>query len=386
MKAMRLALYGGFSEKGRTSLGIETNGYRLLLDAGVKTSARGGAGYWPAIGAEDLRAQDAIVVTHAHEDHVAALGWCIEQGFDGRIFMTPETRDELAGCLAGYAEPSQRARVQAAHIETLPVGADALRLGPLHIGTGRSGHVAGGVWCSVADATTRIVYCSDVAPGSPVFAMDSPPRCDAIVIDASYADDAIDAAARAAEIGAWVDRHDGGCVLPTPLYGRSAELLAVVPGPLALAPGIREALRAQIGASAWLADGIAGHLTARLAGAVDWSLHDPLPAAALLCHDAMGLSGTSPEILQKVQAQRHPALFTGHLPTRSPGERMVAAGIADWIRLPTHPTLPENVALVARSGASVVIGHSCDAPALARLAARIPKLRADLSTGDRIDC
>ncbi|HEX2390189.1 MAG TPA: MBL fold metallo-hydrolase, partial [Casimicrobiaceae bacterium] len=119
---MRLALHGGFAEKGRTSLGIETDGYHLLLDAGVKTSARGGADYWPALRTEELRALDAIVITHAHEDHVAALGWCIEHGFDGRIFMTRETARELDDCLAGYAEASHSARVQAAHIETLPLG------------------------------------------------------------------------------------------------------------------------------------------------------------------------------------------------------------------------------------------------------------------------
>ena len=46
---MRLVLHGGFGEKGRTCLGVESAGYRLLLDAGVKTSARGSADYYPAI-------------------------------------------------------------------------------------------------------------------------------------------------------------------------------------------------------------------------------------------------------------------------------------------------------------------------------------------------
>ena len=46
---MKIALYGGFGEKGRTSLGIESDGFRLLLDAGVKTSAVGRADYYPAV-------------------------------------------------------------------------------------------------------------------------------------------------------------------------------------------------------------------------------------------------------------------------------------------------------------------------------------------------
>ena len=58
---MRLILYGGFGEKGRTCVGVESGGYRLLLDAGVKTSARGRADYYPAIAPDALRAIDAIV-------------------------------------------------------------------------------------------------------------------------------------------------------------------------------------------------------------------------------------------------------------------------------------------------------------------------------------
>ena len=78
---MRLDLYGGFGEKGRTCLGVESAGFRVLLDAGVKTSAVGSPDYYPAIGPEELRSTDAIVLTHAHEDHVAALGWCLARRF-----------------------------------------------------------------------------------------------------------------------------------------------------------------------------------------------------------------------------------------------------------------------------------------------------------------
>ena len=382
---MRVAAYGGFAEKGRTCIGVESGGYRLLLDAGVKTSARGGADYYPAIASDALRALDAVIVTHAHEDHVGALGWCIAHGLRGEIFMTEETQREIPTCLAGYAEPAHCARVRAAPIHPLRVGPDVLQLGPLHISTGRSGHVAGGVWCRIDDGATSLVYCGDVAPGSPVFAMDPVPRCDALVIDASYADDATDTRLRAAEIGAWIAARPQGCVLATPLYGRSAELLAIVPGPLALAPGIRAALDAQIRCTQWLHDGAAKALTARLTAAADWHAGDALPRAALLCHDGMGISGTSPTILDAARARAHPTLFTGHLPADSPGERMIADGHAAWIRLPTHPTLTENQALAAGSAPRAVLGHSCDAAALTRLAQHLPRLQANFATGERID-
>jgi len=380
---MRIVLYGGFAEKGRTCVGVESAGYRVLLDAGVMTSARG-ADYHPSIGAEALRTQDAIVLAHAHEDHVAALGFCIANGFHGRIFMTPETARESGAILADYAEPAHAALARAATIEPLPVGPNALALGPFTVSTGRSGHIVGGVWCALDDGRTRLVYCSDVAPAGPVFAYDPIPRCDALIIDASYADDATSVAERAADVAAWIGARAQGCVLPTPLFGRSAELLAIVPEPIALAPGMRDALSKQIAAADWLIDGMAARLRARLARASDHDGQSALPRAALLCHDGMGMSGSSPAILAIARASAHPALFTGHIPGGTPGERMMRDGLASWIRLPTHPTLPENVALCAAAAPALVLGHSCDAAALARLARHIPNLRAEAKTGDRI--
>ena len=106
---MRLVLHGGFGEKGRTCIGVEHDGFRMLLDAGVKTSARGADEYYPAIDAAELAATDVLVFTHAHEDHLAALGWCIEHGFAGRVLMTEQTRQEAFAVLDGYGHGSERA-------------------------------------------------------------------------------------------------------------------------------------------------------------------------------------------------------------------------------------------------------------------------------------
>jgi hypothetical protein len=139
--------------------------------------------------------------------------------------------------------------------------------------------------------------------------MDRLPRGHVIAIDASYGDDNVSAAARAAVVIEWVADHPDGCVLPTPRYGRSAELLAIVPGSIALAPGMREALRAQIGDRSWLVDGAAELLTGKLDAAVDWHEGAALPRATLLCDDGMGMAGVSRAILVTAREQRHPTLF-----------------------------------------------------------------------------
>ena len=126
---MRVDFYGGFGEKGRTCVGIESGGFRLLLDAGVKTSARGSGDYYPAISAERLEKTDAMIVTHGHEDHLAAVGWCIERGFSGRMFMTDETRSEAEPCLEAYAGAEHLNLFRRSRVDRLGLGNDVVRLG-----------------------------------------------------------------------------------------------------------------------------------------------------------------------------------------------------------------------------------------------------------------
>lgn len=382
---MRLALHGGFAEKGRTSVGVDARGCRVLLDAGVKTSARGTPDYWPAISRDEIAALDAIVVTHAHEDHAGALGWCLARGFAGRILMTAAARAECEAIVEAYDGADAARRFRAAPIETLPVGANAATIGPVKLATGRSGHISGGVWCMLDDGAHRLLYCGDVVPASPVFAMDALPDCDALILDASYGDDATTLRRRAAEIVSWTDAHPQGAILPTPRFGRSLELFALLRRNVALAPGMREALAGQVDAAEWLVDGIAGELRRDLASAPSCGVDEPLPRAPVLCDDGMGMSGPSRELLRVAARTGHPVLLTGHVPDGSPAHELLEAGRAHWIRLPTHPTLAENVALAQRSSARIVLGHSCERDALARLAPHLPRLRAELATGDALD-
>ncbi len=381
---MKLTIHGGVGEKGRTCIGVEQDGKRLLLDVGVDTSAPRGPGYYPAISRSELERVDAIIVSHAHEDHVAALGWCLANGFAGRILMTAEAAAESDETLAAYATPQERALARQAPVETIRPGQD-FAIGPLTIRTGRNGHVVGGVWCHLSAGGRSLGYCGDVVPDSTVLAMDPLPPCDLLLIDASYGADKVPAAERAAAITGWLGRHPQGAVLPTPLSGRSIELIGLIGGPIAIHPSMREALTAQIAAHNWLKPGIAEVLSRRLASALLWEEGQPLPPAALLCDDGMGLAGPSKAALGQAQHEGHPVLLTGHIPKGSPAERLHAAGKADWLRFPTHPTLPENTALAATSGADRVLAHSCDAATARNLAATIPNLVADLKPGDTIE-
>lgn len=379
---MKIALHGGFGEKGRTSLGLEAAGIRLLLDVGINTSGSG-ADYYPAISAAELVRCDAILITHSHEDHIGALGWCLAHGFSGRIMMTPRTREEAPSIWSQYAEPQHQERAERAAIEPLPCPGET-RIGGLRVRAGRSGHIAGGAWLWVDDGTTALGYCGDCVPGSGVFVMDPPPPCDALILDASYGEDAVGVEDRVRAIVGWVRAHRG-CILPTPLQGKPLELLAILDGPVAIHASMRHSLATQIASGQWLKAGVAGQLAARLAAARDWTEAEQLPDCPLLCHDGMGLGGPSREILARGREEWTPVLFTGHVPRGSPGQRMLAEGRADWLRLPTHPTMVDNQSLVAACRPRLVLGHSADPAVLERLASHMPLLRAGARTGERLE-
>lgn len=380
---MKLTIHGGIGEKGRTCIGVEHGGTRLLLDVGVDTSAQGAA-YYPAITRAELERLDAIIVTHAHEDHVAALGWCLANGFSGRILMTAESAAETDATLAAYATPQERSLAKAATVEIIALGAD-FAIGPIAIRTGRSGHVVGGIWCHLSADRRSLGYCGDVVPDSPVFSMDALPPCDLLLVDASYGADRVPAAKRGAAIRRWLSAHPQGAVLPTPLSGRSVELIGLIDTPIAIHPSMREALAQQIAASAWLMPGATDTLSARFAEALLWEEGQPLPAATLLVDDGMGLAGPSKAALAQARRERHPVLLTGGIPKGSLADLMLAAGEAEWLRFPTHPTLPENIAIATASGAARILAHSCDAATATTLVADIPKLVTGLRPGDTIE-
>jgi phosphoribosyl 1,2-cyclic phosphodiesterase len=380
---MRIDLLGGFGEKGRTCIGVRRPAGRVLFDLGIKVGAAG-ADYYPALGGavEDI---EAVLISHAHEDHVGALPWLLAKGFRGRILMTAETKAEAPATLAGYADPHDLAGhpFPADAVELFEAG-EALDVGGLKIATGRSGHVVGGVWFAIEDDGRRLGYSADVVPESTVFVMDPMPPCDLLVFDASYGADPVSGAERAAAIAKWITTHPQGCLLPTPLSGRSLELIAALATPFAVHAAMRPALEAQIEAGAALLPGTADTLRRRLAAASDWLDGDPLPSCPLLCDDGMGKAGPSARLLPLADAAGYPILLSGHLPAGSPGERLYAAGRADWIRMPTHPTLAGNVAIWESAGRPMAIGHSCPPTDLAALKPHIPTLRTECRTGDSV--
>jgi Cft2 family RNA processing exonuclease len=70
---MLLTFLGGASEVGASCTLLEVAGHRLLIEGGIRPTARAGRPRLPDLAQLDATPPDAILITHAHIDHTGAL-------------------------------------------------------------------------------------------------------------------------------------------------------------------------------------------------------------------------------------------------------------------------------------------------------------------------
>ncbi len=91
--SLRLSFYGGAGKVTGSNFLIEGARARVLVDCGIEQGADfcETCVYGPF--PYDVKAIDALVLTHAHLDHVGRIPKLVQSGFRGKIFMTPPTKD-----------------------------------------------------------------------------------------------------------------------------------------------------------------------------------------------------------------------------------------------------------------------------------------------------
>lgn len=91
--ALRLSFYGGAGKVTGSNFLIEGTHGKVVVDCGIEQGAdfceECVYGPFPY----DAAAIDALVITHAHLDHVGRIPKLVKDGFRGKIFMTPPTKD-----------------------------------------------------------------------------------------------------------------------------------------------------------------------------------------------------------------------------------------------------------------------------------------------------
>jgi metallo-beta-lactamase family protein len=256
---MRISFHGatGGEVTGSCHL-LETAGKRILLDCGMIQGSRKAEARNLEPFAFDPASLDALVLSHAHIDHIGRVPLLVKRGFKGPIFAQTATCDLLpimlldAASLAEHAaEFANRDRApDAAEVQPLctrdDVGAAQKLLHPLPYETATeilagvtlrlhdAGHILGSsiVELQANDPLPKtLIFSGDIGvKGTPILRDPTPaPAADLILMESTYGDrNHKDRAATVAELGAIFAqaRADGGnVVIPAFAVGRSQELL-----------------------------------------------------------------------------------------------------------------------------------------------------------------
>lgn len=94
---VRVTFLGSGRQVGRSCLLLQTPNSKILMDCGIDVASHG-ADKFPYfnISEFDISQLDAVIISHAHLDHVGLLPYLYKMGYDGPVYMTPPTRDIAA--------------------------------------------------------------------------------------------------------------------------------------------------------------------------------------------------------------------------------------------------------------------------------------------------
>jgi len=252
---MRVHFHGAAGEVTGSMHLVEAGGKRLLLDCGMCQGSRemeaSNADPFPF----DVATIDAVVVSHAHIDHIGRIPLLVARGFGGAIFAQRATAElmpimllDSASLAEGDAERANRDR-RHGEPEILPlytrddVQAAVARLHPLPYDTRKSildgveiafrdaGHILGSSIVELWADGKKLVFSGDLGPkGTPIL-RDPTPIVDAdlVLMESTYGDrNHKDRADTIRELGGILEAawRDGGNVLiPAFAVGRTQELL-----------------------------------------------------------------------------------------------------------------------------------------------------------------
>lgn len=94
---IRLTFLGGARQVGRSCLLLQTPNSNILLDCGINVAAHDTERFpYFNVPEFDIAKLDAIILSHAHLDHVGLIPYLYKMGYKGPVYLTPPSRDIAA--------------------------------------------------------------------------------------------------------------------------------------------------------------------------------------------------------------------------------------------------------------------------------------------------
>jgi metallo-beta-lactamase family protein len=111
---VRITFHGATRQVTGSAHLLEINGKRILLDCGLHDHNRLDPGSLNREFLFDPAKLDAVILSHAHNDHIGRLPRLIRQGYKGPIYTTPATAD-ITGVMLRDSAKIQKAEFAYAH-------------------------------------------------------------------------------------------------------------------------------------------------------------------------------------------------------------------------------------------------------------------------------
>lgn len=226
---IRVTSLGGSGEDSRSCFLAEFGNRTFLLDCGVRREIAAVSSVYPLLTAEIAGRLDAVIISHAHEDHTAALPYLYELGYRGPVYASPETIGLIPSFLKKWI----------AYVKenggTLPFSAESagkliykpISELPYPVTFGRDGHVVGGLWFRFEAGGRSLLYTGDLTYDALLLHADDLPKADLLVIDSAYAGRTLhqnDQYAMLLEKARQTVSDGGKLLLPVPANGRGIDM------------------------------------------------------------------------------------------------------------------------------------------------------------------
>jgi len=260
---VRVEALGGYREVGRSSTLIMTRTSKVLVDCGLNVAAPdkgdpwSGAPYlyvpevWdPSDAEKPFKHLDAVVITHAHLDHVGLAPLLFKYGYDGPVYMTAPTRDLAAMLLIDYVKVAQsegkKVPYESKHIKEMIKHTITLKYGEttdiapdIRLTFHNAGHILGSAVSHfhIGEGLYNIVITGDIKfERSWLFnaAHNRFPRVETVIIESTYGGredfqpSRREAAERLKEIVMRTYEKGGKILIPVFAVGRSQEVMLVL--------------------------------------------------------------------------------------------------------------------------------------------------------------